>query len=199
MEYSSNKRAWRLHFTNVWHVWGKTEESKKPAVHQESGLSRDPWFNSWWLPKLDVQLLPAFHFVLFQLIPSLVPRPRPAFHCLQYGKAGRVWYLFSREQDILENGKNFQKAGQGLGTELVHTIKHGKFSGMRWYAGVATNITCRSVYDQVGSKIIVVKRYSWLPWLPPSEVLDGLTHSEDTPFQSLPRLTSNSHFGWSLS
>ena len=144
------------------------------------------------------QLLPAFHFVLFYLIPSLVPRPRPAFHRLQYRKAGRVWYLFSCEQDIIGKWQKFQKAGRGLGTGLPHTIKHGKFSGMRWYAGVATNITCRSVYDQLGSKIIVVKRCSWLPWLPPSEALDGLTHSEDTPFQSLPRLTSNSHFGWSL-
>ena len=26
---------------------------------------------------------------------GLVPRPRPSFHCLQYGKAVRVWYLFS--------------------------------------------------------------------------------------------------------
>ena len=28
---------------------------------------------------------------------SLVPRPRPAFRRLQYGKTGRAWYLFSRE------------------------------------------------------------------------------------------------------
>ena len=33
--------------------------------------------------------------------PSLVPRPRPAFHCLQYGKAGRAWYLFSCEHDVI--------------------------------------------------------------------------------------------------
>ena len=31
------------------------------------------------------------------VISSLVPRPRPAFRHLQYGKAGRAWYLFSRE------------------------------------------------------------------------------------------------------
>ena len=29
---------------------------------------------------------------------SLVPRPRPAFHRLQYEKAWRAWYLFSHEQ-----------------------------------------------------------------------------------------------------
>ena len=28
---------------------------------------------------------------------SLVPRPYPAFCCLQYGKRERAWYLFSRE------------------------------------------------------------------------------------------------------
>ena len=181
---------------------GKQKTGSSPGIKPRvPGLSRDPWFNSWWLPGLDVQLLPAFHFVLFYLIPSLVPRSRPAFHRLQYRKAGRVWYLFSCEQDIIWKWQKFQKAGRGLGTGLPHTIKHGKFSGMRWYAGVATNITCRSIYDQLGSKIIVVKRCSrlpWLPWLPPSEALDGFTHSEDTPFQSLPRLTSNSHFGWSL-
>jgi len=32
---------------------------------------------------------------------SLVPRPRPAFRRLQYGKVGRAWYLFSREHDII--------------------------------------------------------------------------------------------------
>jgi len=34
--------------------------------------------------------------------PSLVPRPRLAFHRLQYGKAGRAWYLFSCEDDIID-------------------------------------------------------------------------------------------------
>ena len=32
---------------------------------------------------------------------SLVPRPRPAFRRLQYGKAWRAWYLFSREHDVI--------------------------------------------------------------------------------------------------
>ena len=32
---------------------------------------------------------------------SLVPRPRPAFRRLQYGKAGRAWYLSSREHDVI--------------------------------------------------------------------------------------------------
>jgi len=33
---------------------------------------------------------------------SLVPRPRPAFCCLQCGKLGRAWYLFSREHDVID-------------------------------------------------------------------------------------------------
>ena len=32
---------------------------------------------------------------------SLVPRPRPAFRRLQYGKAWRAWYLFSHEHDVI--------------------------------------------------------------------------------------------------
>ena len=33
---------------------------------------------------------------------SLIPRPHPAFYCLQYGKVGRAWYLFSREHDAID-------------------------------------------------------------------------------------------------
>ena len=32
---------------------------------------------------------------------QLVPRPRPAFCYLQYGKAGRARYLFSHKHDII--------------------------------------------------------------------------------------------------
>ena len=31
----------------------------------------------------------------------LVPRPHPASHHLQYGKAGRAWHLFSHEHDVI--------------------------------------------------------------------------------------------------
>ena len=40
---------------------------------------------------------------------SLVPRPRPAFHHLQYIKAGRAWYLFSREHDVIEKWRKFSE------------------------------------------------------------------------------------------
>ena len=39
---------------------------------------------------------------------SLVPRPRPAFCHLQYGKVWRAWYLFSREHDIIGKCENLQ-------------------------------------------------------------------------------------------
>ena len=38
---------------------------------------------------------------------SLVPRPRPAFRRLQYGKVGRAWYLFSREHDVITKLRKF--------------------------------------------------------------------------------------------
>ena len=36
------------------------------------------------------------------------PVPRPAFRRLQYGKAGRAWYIFSREHDVIEKWQNLQ-------------------------------------------------------------------------------------------
>ena len=36
--------------------------------------------------------------------------PRPTFHHLQYGKAGRAWYLFSRVHDIIKKIQNKQAA-----------------------------------------------------------------------------------------
>ena len=38
---------------------------------------------------------------------SLVPRPRPAFRRMQYGKAGRAWHLFSREHDVIGKLQKF--------------------------------------------------------------------------------------------
>jgi len=32
--------------------------------------------------------------------------PCSAFHCLQYGKAGRAWYLFSHEHDVIDKWHN---------------------------------------------------------------------------------------------
>ena len=36
---------------------------------------------------------------------SLVPRHHPAFHRLQYRKAGRAWYLFSCEHDVISKSR----------------------------------------------------------------------------------------------
>ena len=39
-------------------------------------------------------------------IHSLVPRPCPAFHRLQYGKVGRAWYVSSREHYVIDKWPN---------------------------------------------------------------------------------------------
>ena len=41
--------------------------------------------------------------------PSLVPRPRSAFHRLQYGKAGRAWYVSSREHYVIDKRPKFSE------------------------------------------------------------------------------------------
>jgi len=40
---------------------------------------------------------------------SLAPRPHPALCRLQYGKAGRAWYLFSREHDVISKWQRMKK------------------------------------------------------------------------------------------
>ena len=40
---------------------------------------------------------------------SLVPRPRRTFHRFQYGKAGRAWYLFSCEHDVIGKWRKFSE------------------------------------------------------------------------------------------
>ena len=40
---------------------------------------------------------------------SLVPRPRPAFRRLQYGKTGRSWYVSSREHYVIDKRPNFSE------------------------------------------------------------------------------------------
>ena len=46
-------------------------------------------------------------YILKFMANSLVPRLRPAFHRLQYGKVGRAWYFFSREHDVIEKWRKF--------------------------------------------------------------------------------------------
>ena len=49
-------------------------------------------------------MIPDITFSDTYLRTSLVPSPTPwpAFRRLQYGKAGRAWYIFSREHDVIE-------------------------------------------------------------------------------------------------
>ena len=54
-------------------------------------------------------MIPDTTFSDTYLRTSLVPCPTPcpAFCRLQYGKAGRAWYIFSREHDVIEKWQNF--------------------------------------------------------------------------------------------
>jgi len=82
---------------------------------QASGCSQEPtrwetWFWRWACHASELyQILGvrlpleqvSFIFIMKFLTISLVPRPHPAFRCLQYRKAQRAWYPFSREHDII--------------------------------------------------------------------------------------------------
>ena len=46
----------------------------------------------------------SLKFMVQTAITSLVPRPRPAFNRLQYGKAGRAQYLFSCDEKLMNVG-----------------------------------------------------------------------------------------------
>ena len=54
---------------------------------------------------------------------SLVPRPRPAFCRLQYGKAWRAWYLFSREHDVIGKWRKFPEQ-TGCVSSIVQPTTH---------------------------------------------------------------------------
>ena len=63
------------------------------------------------VPKLvpggAVKLYTCDYYILVQLAwSSLVPRPCPVFCRLQYRKAGRAWYLFSCEHDVIKKSEN---------------------------------------------------------------------------------------------
>ena len=51
--------------------------------------------------------MPAKFGTVYPRVASF-PVPRPAFHRLKYGKAGRAWYISSREHDVIEKWQNFQ-------------------------------------------------------------------------------------------
>ena len=61
-------------------------------------------------------------------------RPRPAFHRLQYGKAGRAWYLFSREHDVIGKLQKF--------AELTDCVSH-IFNQLRAQRSVCKTIASR--------------------------------------------------------
>ena len=71
---------------------------------------------------------------LLCVFPSLVPRLRPAFCCLQYRKVGRAWYLFSREHDVISKLRKF--------AELASCVSR-IFNRLRAQRSVCKTITSR--------------------------------------------------------
>ena len=48
------------------------------------------------------------------------PGPAQLFvACMQYGKAGRAWYVSSREHYVIDNGQNFQNKK----SEVLHIVQ----------------------------------------------------------------------------
>ena len=56
---------------------------------------------SLWLRVFQANCFPHYTLPLAADHVSLIPRPRLAFCRLQDEKAGRAWYLFSREHDVI--------------------------------------------------------------------------------------------------
>ena len=86
---------------------------------------------------------------------SLVPRPRPAFCCLQYGKAGRAWYLFSHEHDVLGKWWNFQNK-QAVLSDRCRTCKKSLPPVTCKLTGVVKHHTCiilGNLYDEMLSPV----------------------------------------------
>ena len=74
-------------------------------------------FLIWYIPQVQVlgSVFPSPTVNLFVVQPlrsamhvASFPVPRPAFHCLQYGKVGKAWYISSCEHDVIYKWQNFQ-------------------------------------------------------------------------------------------
>ena len=50
---------------------------------------------------------------------SLVPRPRPAFRHLQYGKAGRAWYVSPHGHYVIDKWPKFSERN----SEVLHIVQ----------------------------------------------------------------------------
>ena len=114
--------------SNLCAIWGFTlilyfANCKLRQLHapHHLGSSISPWnslFIASWFAKICtmqceyLQGMWMWYQTIIAVLPrpslarepnnySLVPRPRPTFRHLQYGKAGRTWYLFSYEDDVI--------------------------------------------------------------------------------------------------
>ena len=92
-------RGWEIDETGGGQIFIATCHCTSPcelSTEQRSTICAEHW----------PSFLPSDNTVTYNL-PSLVPRPRPDFRRFQYGKAGRAWYLFSREHDVIGKLQKF--------------------------------------------------------------------------------------------
>ena len=110
-------------FLFLWRVWlarpvdamslGEhhfTGSNPLSEFHSAHTIHLTSYYGLLWQPVWLYHVNIKWHVPLaIPLITSLVPRPRPAFCHLQYGKAGRAWYLFSRDHDVIGKLQKFAK------------------------------------------------------------------------------------------
>ena len=79
----------------------------------------------------------------------IFPVPRPDFCCLQYDKAGRAWYISSREHDVIDKWQNEDAMFCGLFDHLhvQHSVSMTvapRLARYRWYVTWYLHFSCCS-------------------------------------------------------
>jgi len=85
-------RSTEQHCTH-WHAYRKYTESL-----------RNTYASIIWTRSGSPMMSTIEKFTVWNSL-SLVPRPRPAFSCLQYGKAGRARYISWRNQQVAKKSR----------------------------------------------------------------------------------------------
>jgi len=102
-----------------------------------------------------------------------LPGPCPAFHCLQYRKAGRAWFLLSCEQDVINK---WQKNNSEWRSQVLHIVWPTTSSMLAWcvWQSPLTRYVCKVTWYLSSSCCSVSQ----------------CTHVHLTPFYPISTLTS---------
>ena len=99
---------------------------------------------------------------------SLIPRPHPAFRCLQYVKAGRAWYLFSREHDVINKWQKKKKIesekakSRVLLNQLQVQLRSGPlYQALQKFSVIQTELT-HSLYTAQTTSLVCMLLYHLL-------------------------------------